>query len=252
MRLSSGIAAGVALLLAAGSAAAQSCLELPVPRAGWGVQVEGTRSGALTDEFTGAAVPAASAFGIRGGRDFPGSISASAGWTATGYEIPWFSSGMNNSGNADVRQHHLNARFAYLTGGGPLNSCPVLELGWFTAEAGAPADFTTGGVSVGAGWTLERVWYAGAGLNIVPFVTPQLLVVLTRGTGDLDHHPYEGSEVLPKLDVSAGASVVGRSLFMGLDGGLIFPGGDPRFWLRHSTADDRPALRLAVRAGMTF
>lgn len=246
------VAAGVALLVAADTATAQVCLELPVPRAGWGVQVEGTRSGAPTGDVSGAAVPAANAFGIRGGRDFPGSLSASAGWTAAGYEISWFSSGTNTSSSADVRQHHLNARFAFLRGGGALSSCPVLEIGWFAATAGAPANFSAGGVSIGAGWSLERVFSAGAGLDIVPFVTPQLLVVLTRGTGDGDHYPYDESEALPKLDVRAGASVVGRSLFMGLDGGVIFPGGDPRFWLRHSTADDQPALRLTARAGMVF
>ncbi|HUF12614.1 MAG TPA: hypothetical protein VMN78_05925 [Longimicrobiales bacterium] len=243
------VLAALTPLTMAGGAAAQVCLELPIAPAGWGVQAELSRTGGAGLQGQGTA-PHATGVEGRLGRDFAGPLAGSAGLAVAEYDRRAWNPDANEEVTSTVSNYFVSSRLAYAVGDG-LRSCPLLEVGWFLADVGAPQNFSTSGLVLGVGWGFEHAWYVGA-TTIVPFVTPRLLILATRGTGRFDDYPYDASELLPKVALGLGGSIVLATFFVGADFDWIFPGGDPRFWMRHATADETAATRLSVRGGLVF
>lgn len=244
------VLAALTPLTMAGAAAGQVCLELPIAPAGWGVQAELSRTGGGGLQDQGTAAPPATGFEVRAGRDHAGPLAGSIGLAVGEYDRRAWSMEANEEVTSTVSNYFVSSRLAYRTGDGLL-SCPLLEVGWFLADAGAPQNFSTSGLVLGVGWGFEHAWYVG-NTTIVPFVTPRLLILATRGTGRFEDYPYEGSELLPKVALQLGGSIVLTTFFVGADFDWIMPGGDPRFWMRHATADETAATRLSVRGGLVF
>lgn len=242
------LAALLPVTLAAG-AAAQICVELPIAPAGWGVQAEATRTvGAGSASAPDA--PGATGFEVRAGRDHAGPLAGSIGLAVSEYDRRAWSPEANQEVTSTVSNYFGSGRLAYAMGDG-LRTCPLLELGWFLADVGAPQDFSTSGLVLGVGWGFEHAWFVGA-TTIVPFVTPRLLILATRGSGRFDDYPYDDSELLPKIALRFGGSIVLATFFVGADFDWILPGGDPRFWMRHATADEAAASRFSLRGGLVF
>lgn len=238
-------------LVVASAAAAQVCLEMPIAPAGWGAYVGFTRAGAAVDGATGISAEAASGFEVRIGRDAAGPYVGSLGWSYGGYDRSSWDTQAGEQTTWAVSNHLVSGRVALPMGAGPLRSCPLVDVGGFLADVAPPHNVSAKGLLLGVGWGLEYVWRAGR-TTITPFLTPRLLILATRGTGDVNDYPYDGNELLPKGALRVGASVALRTFFVAADVDVILPGGDPRFWMRQTTSDHRAATRFGVRGGVVF
>ena len=248
------LAALAAALALAVPAEAQRCIESPLPPAGWLAQTRMLRAPDLrgsNPEDVGA--PPATGYELLVARDFHGPVTATLTAGMSDYDIRILRQDTFAVEQLPVSNVWASARAVYSIGS-RLPVCPLLEVGWFGARAERSqngAERESKGVFVGTGWTVagERSFDSGLGAGL--FATGRVLVIVS-GSVDPYYGDVHGSELLPKFALGTGASAAWRWLFVGAEWGVVYPGGDPRFWFRHNGADDRAAGALSLKAGVIF